>query len=753
MKKNVFIKYNPYKLETEVTVNGKPVAPNSRLHPKDGTRLQEWVDDLPQALVDELNTKEIEITFHGTRLDYEDVKKVFEATDEEIRFEEAKEVSDKTRQIESIFKEIQKGPFGELRSGDIINAFKQVKNNEFEVCVVATMSAGKSTLINSMLGTPLMPSKGQACTAIITRIKDNDADGWKAQVFDENGTIIETRPNISRKDMDRLNADEKVSSIEIQGNIPFVSASETETALVLVDTPGPDNARDPRHGIKQWGYLENSSKALVLFIMESTFEKNDNDALLEKIAASVKVRGKESRDRFIFVVNKMDNWDSQDGPMESIYQEVQNYLEDHDIHDPNLFFAAARPALNIRLVQNGATDKEICKSAKRAIEDLNEEENMHFEKFSALPSNARKRIGERLTQAKNAEDAAAEALIHTGVPSVEAAVRQYVEKYAKPAKIKALVDTFQHRLEEMKATENLKKEISENTEKAQKISKLIDKIQNEINNGKSAAEFTSSISSIAKASRSETKTAINETVKKFQAKLTNKLENTTGNLSRQGAKRFINELEHFAKMLQPEFQSSIDTILKKSLIETSEELLNQYKEKIKSLSSDLGGKTDISIAPLTLISGELPTADEIDIDDYLQKEQVKVGERYVENENKKWYKFWTWFEEDGHYEDVFEEREFIDSYDLAYSYMPMVEQSFLKVKEETLDYTEKQSNAIVKYFTEQFKRLDELLQKKLNELKEYAAEQKNLESKRIECGKKLKWLEEISDKIESILEI
>lgn len=40
-----------------------------------------------------------------------------------------------------------------------------------------------------------------------------------------------------------------------------------------------------------------------------------------------------------------------------------------------------------------------------------------------------------------------EALIHTGVPSLEAAIKQYVEKYARPAKIRTLVDTFRGRLE------------------------------------------------------------------------------------------------------------------------------------------------------------------------------------------------------------------------------------------------------------------------------------------------------------------
>ena len=44
----------------------------------------------------------------------------------------------------------------------------------FEVVVVATMSAGKSTVINALIGKELLHSANEATTATITRIHDND---------------------------------------------------------------------------------------------------------------------------------------------------------------------------------------------------------------------------------------------------------------------------------------------------------------------------------------------------------------------------------------------------------------------------------------------------------------------------------------------------------------------------------------------------------------------------------------------------
>ena len=53
--KKIFIKYNPYNLETELTVDGKKLAQNSKIGEKilPGSRLQEWVEDLPQDLIEE----------------------------------------------------------------------------------------------------------------------------------------------------------------------------------------------------------------------------------------------------------------------------------------------------------------------------------------------------------------------------------------------------------------------------------------------------------------------------------------------------------------------------------------------------------------------------------------------------------------------------------------------------------------------------------------------------------------------------
>lgn len=346
--KKIFIKYNPYNLETEFKVDGKRLAQNSKIGEKilPGSRLQEWVEDLPQDLIEEYNDTDYDVVFHGTLLDFEDLTEVFTQAYEQGKLTAkldripAKETSDKEALIDEVFKEIQEGPFDELRDVEIISAFQHAKSSDFEVCVVATMSAGKSTLINSMLGAKLMPSKQEACTAIITRIKDTKGTAtWQAEVYGKDGRLIETHKDLTYATMERLNNDENVSLIKTAGNIPFVSAEDI--SLVLIDTPGPNNARDPEHKKVQSEFLNKSSKALVLYIMEGTFGSDDDNALLQRVADSMKVGGKQSKDRFIFVVNKMDDRRKEDGDTSQTLERVRAYLRKHGIINPNLFPAAA----------------------------------------------------------------------------------------------------------------------------------------------------------------------------------------------------------------------------------------------------------------------------------------------------------------------------------------------------------------------------------------------------------------------------
>src|SRR5262249_8749059 len=133
-------------------------------------------------------------------------------------------------------------------------------------------------------------------------------DTFKATAVDANKTEIEHYSVLDYKTMMSLNKNPDVSEVQVQGNIPFVTSDEV--SLVLIDTPGPDNARDKRHGLVTAKALDQSSKMLVLYVMNGgKLHDEAQDAFLRKIAKSMSVGGKQSKERFLFVINKMDAYD------------------------------------------------------------------------------------------------------------------------------------------------------------------------------------------------------------------------------------------------------------------------------------------------------------------------------------------------------------------------------------------------------------------------------------------------------------
>ena len=69
--KKVFIKYNPYKLETTISVDENPFIQ------KNNTYLQEWAEDLPKLLCERYSDPFFDITFYGPSADYADLKSIF----------------------------------------------------------------------------------------------------------------------------------------------------------------------------------------------------------------------------------------------------------------------------------------------------------------------------------------------------------------------------------------------------------------------------------------------------------------------------------------------------------------------------------------------------------------------------------------------------------------------------------------------------------------------------------------------------
>ena len=627
----VYVKYNPYRLETILKVDGREISPDSNLYKvTKGKRLQEWIGSFPQMLRDELNTVDFSMEFYGMSLDWDDFEESFRQAQEsgiinisDLRFTAGKSDNDINQKIVNVFQDLQEGPLDDFRNPKLVKAFENANNSIFPVNVVATMSSGKSTLINALLGTPLMPSKNEACTATITEILDVDSPDFSAKVYDEDNNKIQDVPHLTLEIMNELNSDENVHLVFAEGNIPFLPSDDT--ALKLVDTPGPNNAQNQAHKNTTFKAINNDANNLILYVLNGTqLGTNDDSELLHYVADQMQKGGKQVRDRFLFVINKMDQFNPEAESIENAIQSARNYLARYGIEDPQLFPCSAYTALNIRTY---LSDVDISKLSIFDMDDLPlaaaetitasrkflRYKSMHLEKYTTLSPSAQKELNFRLSKAIENNDLNEQLLIHSGICSIEAAITAYVKKYAKTKKIKDLVESFQEVLESNNVLANAENLVMTNAAAAKECQTRAAAIRKKLADGKEAAVFKQKIDFLnpmpkiqagERRFRGDFEREVNKIFRPYGDIITNENE----------AKRLISHFTIFCSDKAAAFAAEMESLINTEIMDTSEQILLEYQKKVSRLDESSEGQ-NLDFKTMDLIKGALKTMRE-QVDSY-----------------------------------------------------------------------------------------------------------------------------------------
>ena len=535
----LLMKYHPAKKEVEFHrfQNDKeiPIRDDSKLRQYMNKKGKFVLQDHGNAFFDDIakafdGLKSVEIRVITTKMDYEDFEQMVEYYNEEANnckftttllaelpdmaqtFAEVKKFGENAIQILNAHKQkLFEIPLdnddvkrsAESFSGQLDTEVKNIRekieslaDNHVSLCFTGVYSAGKSSLINALLGYRILPEAVKSETAKMFKIfSPQNGETVKisfliknvysvlewnesAKVFEfakgpSESDIVTEIQNVVNEEKGKFQHDQIraiLSSLntmaEISPDITIVFPVSLDTNAVqftIYDTPGSDSNYLEHQTVLNDALAEQTQSILVFVVHPTKLEGAGNNALLNYLKAAEEKSSKTSIDigRSLFVVNYSDTIKASDRE-QLRYSEIKNKDDESfsiKLADKKLLFATAKFGYISKAVKNNiATDDEtwdfddncngiISKSTKNPNGPCFRQN--HCATSERATSLMISRCEEALIEAENNDDKAERLHISSGLFAIEAEIRNYGEKYAAAVKAYAIIHSVEEALKKL----------------------------------------------------------------------------------------------------------------------------------------------------------------------------------------------------------------------------------------------------------------------------------------------------------------
>ena len=265
-----------------------------------------------------------------------------------------------------------------------LDEFREKVGRTIVVPVIATMSSGKSTLVNAMLGADILPSANQACTATVLKVENKDGESdWQGRHLSLHNGVSQWQA-ITSSTLSKWN-EEEVLDVEILGNFPHIDNRDAH--LVLYDTPGPNNSMNRSHGDITQDILSDSNHACIICVLNSEqFGIDDESSLLSTIQEYTQL----NKTNIIFVLNKFDKLDIESENIVEFIEKVRLHLSQLGFENPVIIPLMSKLALELRIlmsdVDKGKPVSFSSRQQKRIVKELEFLNNSEKIYLSAIPN-------------------------------------------------------------------------------------------------------------------------------------------------------------------------------------------------------------------------------------------------------------------------------------------------------------------------------------------------------------------------------
>lgn len=261
---------------------------------------------------------------------------------------------------------------------DIVRALKALKEQKYEVAVVAPMKAGKSTFLNAIIGADILASESAACTICRTDVQHiqqsltprlleyKQGQKQPSVVGEGNATEIQEKfLERTRQIRDSHRPNEKIPDrFELMHPIEAIGSLPSLSGFTLIDTPGPnewESAFSEISTLKQASLEALRTCKAVLFILNyKSYKDNAVDELFASITKNRQELLSESKGRIYFILNQVDLKSERDPEISEAIGQLKQDLNKFGFPDPIVFPVSALQGLLAKLIQQDrATEKHI----------------------------------------------------------------------------------------------------------------------------------------------------------------------------------------------------------------------------------------------------------------------------------------------------------------------------------------------------------------------------------------------------------
>ena len=213
-----------------------------------------------------------------------------------------------------------------------------IENKPIKVIVTANMSAGKSTLLNALVGKKVNKTQNDACTAKIHNIVNKPYEDGFCYELDY---LLELDADYNTLMED--NSDNRSSEITV-GTF-FRTVDQESKRVWFIDTPGVNSSQDIEHRLLSEKIIRNTDADLLIYLMngENVGTEDDRKHLLFIL--------ENYHGKILFVVNKLDRFRKKEDSIKETLNSVIADLTDIGFEAPDVVpvssYAAYLAKMNI----------------------------------------------------------------------------------------------------------------------------------------------------------------------------------------------------------------------------------------------------------------------------------------------------------------------------------------------------------------------------------------------------------------------